>query len=332
MNTGSRATGGRGGAAPTVWLVDWLDSEQEDYEWAWRTAGLQARTIRVGPLGPSVGTHTHRLHSYPGYLSLAAQGLTDRSGAPVVAWQHIAGALAGVLRPRRRPRLVVFNPILDADRQTVRQRFVLAGIGRTDRIIVISRAALDTAIQLGVPSSMLEFLPMGVRPHREEATPPGDYFLAAGRDSRDWDTLAKAAEGLDREVIVTGPASLPRPGPLRLAPQVQGADFFRLLEGAAALVLPFARTERPIGHQSMLAAISVGRGIVATQSQGIEDYVDSSYGLTVPPRDPEALREALRSIDAAKAAELARNAFQAAVTRFSLTRFVTDVERVARAT
>jgi glycosyltransferase involved in cell wall biosynthesis len=317
--------GDRGNTEAPLWLVDWSDSEDEDFRWAWERAGVKTRVLRGRPLGPLVGERWHEIHSYSTYLSLAVRGLRHAGDAALVAWQPLVGAVAGLLR-RRVPHLVVLNPVLHGGAGT-RQALALKGYSQADRLLFYTRPGLEVAAALGLPRSRLRFVPLGVRARVDEPKPPGQYFLAAGRDSRDWSTLAEAAKGLDVEVVVTGPAMLPNGGTLRLAPQVSGEPFFALLEGAAAIVLPFSRTDRPVGQLSMLAAMSVGRPIVATQSAGVEDYVTKETGVVVPAGDPTALRAALREFaDPAAALEMGRSALKAAQTRFSLERFVTEVD------
>jgi glycosyltransferase involved in cell wall biosynthesis len=312
-----------------LWLADWSDSEDEDFRWAWDRTGLRVRVLRGRPLGPSVGQRWHRLRSYPTYFSLAARGLRQAGDGALVAWQPLVGALAGLLT-RQRSRLVVLNPVLEP-RGSGRQNLALKGYARSDRLLFYTRPGLDLAASLGLPRSRLRFVPLGVRPRREQPSPPGRYFLAAGRDSRDWATLAEAAKNLDMEVRVTGPSSLSEPGPLRLGPQVSGEPFFSLLEGSAAIVLPFSRTDRPVGHLSMLAAMSVGRPIIATHSPGVEDYVTEETGIVVPAGDAAALRGALLELsDPTAAFEMGRLALQAARTKFSLERFVREVDHACR--
>jgi glycosyltransferase involved in cell wall biosynthesis len=316
------------GDAP-VWLVDWSDSEHEDFCWAWERAGIETRVLRGRPLGPLVGAPWHRLSSYPTYLSLALRGAREAAQGALVAWQPLAGALAGALR-RRGTRLVVLNPVLESQ-WSVRQALALKGYARSDLIVFYTRQGLEAAAALGLPRSRLRFVRLGVRPRRAEAAPPGSYFLAAGRDSRDWNTLAQAANGLDMEVVVTGPAALREPGPLRVGPQVSGEPFFALLEGAAAIVLPFSRTDRSVGLISMLAAMSVGKPIVATRSAGVEDYVTEETGIVVPPGDASALRRALIELSEPTVAhELGQSALEAARTHFSLERFVREVDHACR--
>jgi glycosyltransferase involved in cell wall biosynthesis len=315
-----------------MWLADWSESEEADFRWAWDRAGIETRVLRSRPLGPTVGTRAHRLRSWPAYLSLALRGLHHAGDGAIVAWQPLVGAVAGMLRRRSAPRIVVLSPILvERARTSALQRVALKGYARCDRLLFYTRHGLETAAELGLSRSALRFVPLGVRPRRDEPLPPGDYLLAVGRDSRDWATLAEAAEGLEMDVVVIGPASLPEGAQLRLQPQVSGDAFFALLDGAAAIVLPFARTDRPIGHLSMLAAMSVGRPVVATQSPGVEDYISEDIGSVVPPRDPRALRDALQELsDPTLAAEKGRAALIAARTAFSLERFVREVDFEAR--
>ncbi|WP_432524249.1 glycosyltransferase [Kineococcus sp. SYSU DK006] len=318
--------------ASAHWLVDWMDGEDADFRWAWQAAGISTTVTRTTPMGPSVGTRGHRLRSWPTYAALAAWAQATAPADRLVAWQPIVGALTGLLsRARRRPPgLTVISPILTTGGSSWQQRLQLRGLQRAEHVVVSSRAGVDAVVGLGLRRERVSFVPFGVRPRREVPRPPGEYLLAAGRDARDWVTLAAAARGLDMDVVVTGPRSLPDPGPLRLAPQVQGEAFFELLEGAAGLVLPLARTDRSIGHNAMLAALAVGRPVVATRALGIEDYLDESTAVLVPARDPDALREGMRQLtDPATAAQMGRAALRAAHGRFSLQRFVAEVDAVS---
>lgn len=318
-----------------LWLVDWLDGEHEDFSWAWEKAGLEVEVERAAPLGPTVGTSRHRLRSWPAYASLALKGLARGRDRPVVAWQALAGALVGLGRVRRRPgRLVVLNPILAREGSAL-QSVTTRGLHRADRILFYTRPGLELAAERGLDRSKLHFVPLGVRPRADEAPPPSadGYLLAVGRDSRDWPTLIEASEGLGHEILVMGPRTLPggQGGALRLAPS--GVDFFSLLSGAIGIVLPFSRTDRPIGHISMLSAMSVGRAVIATRIEGDEDYLAEDYSIRVPVKDPQALRLALeRVLDLDVATRMGSAALEAARTSYSLERFVRDVDAEARGT
>jgi glycosyltransferase involved in cell wall biosynthesis len=158
--------------------------------------------------------------------------------------------------------------------------------------------------------------------------PPGEYLLAAGREHRDWSTLAAAARGLDVEIRVAGPAAVEPP--LRALGSLPRERFLELLRDARALVVPLARDDVTAGQLAVLDAFSVGRPVVATRAQGTEDYVADELGLLVPPRDPEALRAGLARMAAPGVAEaMGAAALAAARGPLSLTRFVRDVAALA---
>lgn len=318
-------------AAP-LWLVDWSDSENEDFLWACAAASVEARVTRGPSLGSSVGTLAHRLRSWPTYITLALRGLRQAGDSTIIAWQPIVGALAGLLRRRSRPRLVVLNPLIDAHVSTLRRRILLAGVKRADRVIFFSSSALEAAVALGLERKRLRFVPLGVRPASSWRPPSGDYFLAIGREERDWETLARASEQLESAIRVVGPASLPNRGRLILEPQIERSQLLELMQGALAIVVPLIGSSRVSGQLTVLDALSVGRAVIATQAPGVEDYLSSGTGILVPPGDISALREALvRLSDQPLAEEMGRAALAVARREFSLERFVFSVDAEARA-
>jgi glycosyltransferase involved in cell wall biosynthesis len=309
-------------AEPALWLTGWSDSEDEDFRAACAEAGVEAEVARVAPLGPTVGTRRHRLRSWPAYLRQARRAL--RWPGPVVAWDPIAGALAA--RLGRREGLVILNPLLDASRPSRRQNVVVSGARRAERVLFFSRAGVRDALELGIRG---DFVPLGVRARRDEAAPPGDHLLAVGRDHRDWETLARAAQALDIEVRVIGPPSVP--GPLRVVDPVPREELFELMAQAAAVVVPLADDRRTAGQLAVLDAFAAGRGVVATQGPGTEDYVTDDTGFLVPPGEADALRAALElAADPNVAASLGAEALQSAKGPLSLTTFVAAVDKVAR--
>jgi len=320
--------GARDAPAP-LWVVDWSDSEDDDFRAACAEAGVEARILRGPALGTTVGTRFHRLRSWPTYFTLAAGGLRRARAAPLVCWQPLVGVVAALLRRGRRPPLVMLNPLLGDHAESRLDRLVLAGCRRADHLVFFSRPGLEAGVRLGLDPGRVSFVPLGARARREHPARAGSYLLAAGREQRDWETLAAAAEGLPVEVRVLGPPSLP-PGPLRVLPQVDRSRFLELLECALALVVPLLPGSRAAGQLAVLDAMSVGRAVVATEAPGTVDYVTAETGLLVPPADPAALRQALERVSEPSVAEaMGVAALQAARGPFALERFVGDVDALA---
>jgi glycosyltransferase involved in cell wall biosynthesis len=208
---------------------------------------------------------------------------------------------------------------------------MLAGAARADRVVFFSKGGIEAAAAMGLARARLRFIPLGVRAVAEWQPPFGEYLLAVGRDSRDWPTLARAAEGLPCDVVVVGPRALAEPGPLKVASQVDRERLRELIGGARALVVPLQRAERTAGQLAVLDAMAVGRAVVATRAQGTEDYVSSETGLLVPPEDPRALHQALlRVLDRSTAERMGMAAYAAARGVHSLARFVAAIDAEAR--
>jgi glycosyltransferase involved in cell wall biosynthesis len=318
-------------ARAPLWIVDWSDSEDADFEAACAKAGVQARVVRGVALGSTVGRRFHRARSWPTYAWLAASGLREARGAPLVAWQPLAGGLAGLLRRGGRPPLVILNPLLDPTSRGLPQRVLVAGARRADRVVFFSSPAVDAAVEMGLDRSRLRFVRLGVAARPEWQPPAGGFLLAIGREARDWTTLARAAEGLDGEIRVVGPQSLPGTSRLTLVPQRSREDLAALIAESRAVVVPLLAGRRTAGQLTVLDAMAVGRAVVATSTQGTVDYVTAETGVLVPPGDPEPLRAALlRVLDDDVVHAMGRAAFDAAQGPFSLERFVASIDDVCR--
>lgn len=312
---------------PPLWIADWSDREDADFREAWRRAAVEARVLRSAPLGPTVGTMAHRRRSWPAYGHLALSGLLAAKGAPVVAWQPLAGALAAMVRPRGRPPIVVLNPLLHPGEKSWRQTVVIGGLRRAERVIFYSQRALGSAREMSVAPGTLRFVRLGVQPRCSVAPTSGPYLLAAGRDRRDWATLVEAARGTHVEIKVVGPHRLALPPPLQLLAPVDHEGFLRLVGEAMAVIVPLEGTERTAGQLTLLDAMSMGRPVIATRTQGTEDYVSPDVGFLVPPQDAGALRNAIAEmIRPGVAAMLGAAALAATQGPLSLERFVRQID------
>jgi glycosyltransferase involved in cell wall biosynthesis len=320
-----------GACGDPLWLVDWSDEEDDQFRAAWQAAGISARVLRGRPLGPTVGTALHRLQSWPTYLWLAERGLREASTGAIVAWQPLAGAVAGLLGRRRAQRLLILNPILRNGDGSARQRMILSGLRRADSIVMYSRGACEMGVALGLDPGKLRYVPLGVNARRQRVSRPGTYFLAAGKDYRDWATLAEAATPLDVVVKVAGLGTQSRAEGLQIVHPKNRRAFLDLLEGAAALVVPLQGADRQAGQLAILDAMSLGRAVIATRGMGTEDYVTPQTGILVPPRDHAALREAIVALrDPELARSMGEAALAAAQKTFSLERFVRAIDAEAR--
>lgn len=310
-------------AVPAVWLADWTDEEDAALRRAW--GDRPPLVVRSAPLGRTVGSRLHRLRSYPAYLTTAVRALRAcPDDGVVVAWQPLAGALAGLLRRRGGPGLLVLNPLLSPGDRSPKARLVLAGLARADRVAFYSTAARADAVALGLDPARLAVVRLGVE-SRDDVPPPtpDGVVLAAGRDHRDWTVLASAAQQAGVQVRVAGPDAVPAPLVL-LRPEGKTA-FQALVAQACVVVVPLLDAGRQAGTLAVLDALAAGRPVVATRGPGTEDYLPADAGELVPPGDPAALAAALRRAgDPEQLARWAEGARRAA-ERSSLAAFAAAV-------
>lgn len=142
-----------------------------------------------------------------------------------------------------------------------RQRVLLGGLRRADTVVLYARRTLDAAATPALDRARLRYIPLGTVPRRDRPGVPGGYFLAAGRDHRDWETLAEAVAPLRMDIRVAGPRVLGNPGRLRLVTPGSHRAFLDLLEGAAALIVPLKGSDRQAGQLAVLDALSLGRAV-----------------------------------------------------------------------
>jgi hypothetical protein len=144
--------------------------------------------------------------------------------------------------------------------------------------------------------------------------PVGDdgSVFAGGNSLRDYGPLLQAARDLPARVtIATDRVSEAEraglPAHMEVGP-VAHDRFMALLRSASVVVVAIEeRYDRSAGIQTYVNAMALGKLVVVTDTMAVRDYVEHKRtGLIVPPRDPEALAEALRwALDPANAGQVA---------------------------
>jgi glycosyltransferase involved in cell wall biosynthesis len=201
------------------------------------------------------------------------------------------------------------------------------------RILVHSSHQRDLAHrELGIPAAKLDYVPYYADTEFWCPTNVGEEALvvAAGREHRDYATLAEACGGLRARVFVAAgsvhsPAATSRnpvewPGNFE-----QGfADYRKLRDlygRASVVVVPLVETDFQAGVTTVLEAMAMGKAVVVTATRGQSEVVrDGLTGITVPPGDAEQLRDAIRYLleSPAERRRLGWAAREAVVCGFSL--------------
>ena len=140
-------------------------------------------------------------------------------------------------------------------------------------------------------------------PSPEPPSPDGP-ILSLGEDTgRDFETLLGAIEGLDADVVVKTRRQSGRVDPSRfprarlISDWLAYTDLRQLYARSRFVVVPLVETPNANGVTSVLEAGAMGKAIVVTNTAAIQDFiVPGETCLTVPPKDPRALRDAIERL------------------------------------
>jgi glycosyltransferase involved in cell wall biosynthesis len=209
------------------------------------------------------------------------------------------------------------------------------GLGRRiDRLVLHSPRQLELARrELGISHARLTLDPYHADTgfwQPQPGVPEEPLIVAAGREHRDYATLAEAWSGRsERVVVATGsthsPAATTRLPPrwpdnfeLSVLPMRRLRDMYAR---ASVVVVPVVESDFQAGVTVVLEAMAMGKAVVATAARGWANVIEDGFnGLLVPPGDAGALRAALTRLleDEPLRARLGYAARHAAVTHFSL--------------
>jgi glycosyltransferase involved in cell wall biosynthesis len=234
------------------------------------------------------------------WLAFAARAGHD---AILTDGEHVAIPLALLLRlSRSRVRHVTIGHRLTAKKK--RPFFTVLGAHkRIDRIAVHSRNQRELAIRdLGIPEDRIELIPYQVdtRYWSPHAVPEDRLVVSAGLEHRDYQTLFRAAAGLDASVVI-GAASYwsrhrasgaPMPANVRVG-SFDYAALRDLYARAALIVVPLRDIDNQAGVTTLLEAMAMGKAVVVTQSAGQTDVVEDRRAAprgALPPRPPSLTR------------------------------------------
>jgi glycosyltransferase involved in cell wall biosynthesis len=143
----------------------------------------------------------------------------------------------------------------------------------------------------------------------------GRYVSSIGGNGRDYRTLLEAALRLPDIffVLVVRPESLfglEVPANVKVIVNAPFKEAMNIMQYSAFTVLPLSGSTVPCGHVTLVCAMHLAKTFVATDSEGIYDYVHSGEnGVLCEPLSPDSLAEAIAKVwaDPAEIARLSEN-------------------------
>lgn len=230
----------------------------------------------------------------------------------VVAWQGKNGFPYAVLRSivgQTSPPLIILGFSLQG---VVRHfpglvRFALRSVTRVSVITPLEVEPYRQILSLG-PDAIC-YYPFGWHDSvwqykttearkSETLTQAGRYIYVFGRSYRDYGTLARAVDGTDVKIKLSGRAFNLAGIDLPQNIETTGWLNFRQMEDhlyeSEFCIVPLQSITHSSGETSLLHAMSFGKAVVATRSPGTETYIQHGRtGLLVEPGDVQGMRQAI---------------------------------------
>ncbi|MET0279493.1 MAG: glycosyltransferase family 4 protein [Steroidobacteraceae bacterium] len=250
----------------------------------------------------------------PGFHVAAALG--GRRNSP-----HIAVMVHNIIRPRTiaairlwrlDKRITRFLAVSAPQIDFLRRRFKLPA----DRAVLVPDHTDTTFFSPGVA------LPKS-RP----------LIVSVGLEQRDYVTLAKATDGLDVEVKISGfskdahvkPGTFPVPFPPHMSARFYSwLELQQLYRDADVVVVSTFPSTYAAGVQGLMEGMASGRPVVVTGTTGLRGYIDDRAAISVPPQDVDGMRNAIRRVldDPAAARAMGEAGRKIACERYSMEAYV----------
>jgi len=269
--------------------------------------------------------------------ALAALGRAPRCDVIFSDGEHVGIPLAlGLRSAHLKTTHVVLGHRLTAPSKRSFFTRLHADRGMT-RILLHSRRQMELAtLELGIDGSKLALVPYYADTAfwRPLNVPEERLIVAAGREHRDYSTLARACDIPEVNTFVaagslhspgshsTGPVEWPSGCEVRFAGYTELRDLYAR---AAVVVVPLLETDFQAGVTSLLEAMAMGKAVIVSAANGHAEIVqDGETGVLVPPGDAPRLRAEIERLlaDGPERVRLGRAARELVERSYSLEGYV----------
>jgi len=122
--------------------------------------------------------------------------------------------------------------------------------------------------------------------------------ICPGANRRDYDTFARAVDGLDCDAVALGYRERAAGAAnIKWKKFVPLEEFISRLAAADVVAVPLTDASLSGGENSISFAMALGRAVVATDSTGARELIrNGKNGMLLPPRDADAMRVAIKGL------------------------------------
>lgn len=190
-----------------------------------------------------------------------------------------------------------------------------------DRFICFSKEECgDYASMFGVDAGRFVFVPLGIAPVHEEGVVDDGYLFATGRSNRNYDFIVDTLADTDMRLIIACDSYTRRtlPGNIEILNNCYGLQTTTLMSQCHCVLIPLENLRMSSGHLVALQAMSMGKPVICTDSEGIKDYIVNGVNGMSVVNTPEAWVQALYKLQDAEFYKImSRNAVSLFNERFT---------------
>ncbi|MEW6684724.1 MAG: glycosyltransferase family 4 protein [Candidatus Edwardsbacteria bacterium] len=178
----------------------------------------------------------------------------------------------------------------------------------------------------------IHFVPYGIKMPETDSfvnniVDKSRYFFSGGTSNRDYGTLIEAFRELNERLKIAcfrgDIKNLHIPSNIEVFHNVFGNEFLYYMGNAYGVVISLDAPNISSGQLVLLDAMRLGKAIIITRSNGIEDYLDTSCAILVEPHSAEDIRNAVRNLvnNKGKLCLLAANAYRKYEANFTIEKY-----------
>jgi len=241
------------------------------------------------------------------------------------------------------PRQIILELMLDEEREAfwwkIKRKVQATVFRNIDLIFVSSRSEVATySERLHLSKSRIRFLPFHTNVVEPRIMPGrGDYLLSAGKTGRDFDVLVKAVRNLDCKIVIVSDKKsiegIEIPSNANVLLDIPYSQYLELLFDSWAVIVPLKKLVKSTGQVVVLEAMALGKPVIATETVGTVDYIQSNInGILVPPGDSESIKNAVSRLlkDESFYRQLSANALSAVKEHHTFEIYVDTILKAAR--
>jgi len=328
-------------------LVDWLPERGSLLFESLRKAGLDCDIMGTN-FDKSKWTPVNKIISHwPRCLWVSLKAFCRRNNYDyVIAWQQTMGTFLGLLKLitfSNFPKVFILMAII-VERQNpllewFRRKFISLCWGKVNHIGFLSNAymrLIQERFNVQESQSVLLTSPIIIEKIPDfSGYKAGSYLYSVGRSLRDYRTLMAAVQSCTHQfVVVTSNAAIKGlviPDNVTVYRNTFGEESDRLMQQAAAVIIPLSQINSPTGELTLIEAMCYGKPIVITRTVITQEYiVHGQNGFLVPWKNPDAIVEAVNIIfsDPEKADFIGRMARQTVVENHTMDAFSRKVSDI----